>query len=84
MPKNSIPWLRASPRRRLLQVLGGAGLAGLFGNFNSSLSYAETLASFYAGSSLPAFEEIPRFKSGILWTHTGGLSPQMYEPETLG
>ncbi len=81
MPKNSIPWPRAIPRRRLLQMLGWSGLAGVFGGFHSRLACAGTLA---AAGSLPAFEEIPRSKSGILWTHTGGLSPEMYEPETLG
>ena len=81
MPKNSILWLRAISRRRLLHVLGWSGLAGMLGNFDSPLLCAEAVSSL---SSLPAFEEIPRSKSGILWTHVGGLSPQMYEPETLG
>jgi hypothetical protein len=31
-----------------------------------------------------AFEEIPPAASGIQWTHTAGLSPNMYLPETSG
>src|SRR6185437_5591834 len=81
MPENFTRCSRAIPRRRLLQVLGWSGLAGMFANFNSPLLCAEAISS---ASSPPAFEEIPRSRSGILWTHTGGLSSQMYEPETLG
>lgn len=33
---------------------------------------------------LPAFEEVPASASGIHWTHTAGLSPEMYLPETSG
>lgn len=35
-------------------------------------------------AGLPLFAEIPAAKSGITWTHTAGLSPQMYLPETVG
>lgn len=35
-------------------------------------------------SSAPAFEEVPRSASGIHWTHTAGLSSEMYLPETSG
>jgi enediyne biosynthesis protein E4 len=34
-------------------------------------------------SSYP-FEEVPREKSGILWRHTSGKSPEKYLPETTG
>jgi hypothetical protein len=33
---------------------------------------------------LPLFEEVPAGRSGIAWTHTAGLSPEMYLPETVG
>ncbi len=32
----------------------------------------------------PFFEEVPPSASGIHWTHTGGLSSDMYLPETIG
>jgi enediyne biosynthesis protein E4 len=31
-----------------------------------------------------AFEEIPASNSGIRWRHVAGITPNMYEPETLG
>ena len=37
-----------------------------------------------ADSAPPYFEEIPASRSGITWTHTAGLSPEMYLPETVG
>ncbi|MGB6357239.1 MAG: CRTAC1 family protein, partial [Candidatus Acidiferrales bacterium] len=35
-------------------------------------------------NAAPAFEIIPSSKSGISWVHVAGISPNMYEPETLG
>ncbi len=43
-----------------------------------------TLGRLAAGTSAPAFEEIPPERSGIRWAHTAGLSPEMYLPETIG
>ena len=40
------------------------------------------LASAQAASSF--FEEVPPSASGIHWTHTAGLSSNMYLPETIG
>lgn len=37
-----------------------------------------------APSALPYFRAIPAAQSGIHWTHTAGLSPSMYLPETVG
>ncbi|HKO13680.1 MAG TPA: VCBS repeat-containing protein, partial [Acidobacteriaceae bacterium] len=37
-----------------------------------------------AESATPYFQEIPASRSGITWTHTAGLSPEMYLPETVG
>ena len=37
-----------------------------------------------ASTALPLFEEIPSSRSGITWSHTAGLSPDMYLPETVG
>ncbi len=46
-----------------------------------SLAWARALGSQAAS---PYFEEIPASRSGIQWTHTAGLSPEMYLPETVG
>ncbi len=81
MPRKPTECWRAISRRQLLRTLGWSGLAGTLGALDPSIFSAATTSSL---NSLPAFEEIPRSKSGILWTHLGGLSPQMYEPETLG
>jgi hypothetical protein len=37
-----------------------------------------------AGQTQPWFESIPPERSGITWTHTAGLSPEMFLPETVG
>lgn len=64
-------------RRGLLRTLIGLGFAtSLSKTFGSSLSaFSETP---------PDFVEVPASKSGISWVHVAGISPQMYEPETLG
>lgn len=56
-------------RRQILRML--ASLAG------SALVRGEVASS-------PAFEEVPSSASGIRWTHTAGLSAEMYLPETSG
>ncbi len=33
---------------------------------------------------IPLFESIPAERSGIRWTHTAGISAEMYLPETVG
>jgi len=43
-----------------------------------------TLNAFAAETAAPLFEEVPPSASGIRWTHTAGLSPDMYVPETIG
>jgi hypothetical protein len=35
-------------------------------------------------SAAPFFEEVPPAQSGIHWAHVGGLSSNMYLPETIG
>ncbi len=73
----------ASPsRRRLLQVLGWSGMVGVLPRMN--LALAPSGATGSSRKALPSFEEVPGSVSGISWVHVGGLSPQMYEPETLG
>ncbi|MGB8654373.1 MAG: CRTAC1 family protein [Candidatus Acidiferrales bacterium] len=37
-----------------------------------------------AAELVPPFEEVLPTASGIFWRHVGGLSPEMYLPETLG
>jgi enediyne biosynthesis protein E4 len=49
--------------------------------FASSSRLAQALA---ASVAQPFFEEIPAARSGINWSHTAGLSPDMYLPETVG
>ncbi len=37
-----------------------------------------------AEQTVPFFDSIPPQRSGIAWTHTAGLSAEMYLPETVG
>jgi len=64
-------------RRSLLKALA---LSGLGSPFARSACAFGTLTAERA----PAFAEIPPSQSGISWVHVAGISPQMYEPETLG
>ncbi|MFZ0641169.1 MAG: CRTAC1 family protein [Candidatus Acidiferrales bacterium] len=70
----------AFSRRRLLRMLGWSGLAGACGGGN----LGRALAAFPSANTAPTFEVIPNSVSGISWVHVAGISPQMYEPETLG
>jgi enediyne biosynthesis protein E4 len=65
-------------RRRILQILGWAGLGSTLGRMDPTIT---TLA---ANDTAPAFEEIPTAASGISWVHVNGQSPEMYMPETVG
>jgi enediyne biosynthesis protein E4 len=50
-----------------------------------SLASSSTLGrAFAAGQTHPIFNAVPPERSGITWTHTAGLSPDMYLPETVG
>ncbi len=80
MSKRPADRTSAFSRRRLLRMLGWSGLAGACGGGNLGLA----LAAFPSASSAPAFEVIPNSMNGISWVHVAGISPQMYEPETLG
>ena len=68
-------------RRRILQLLGLTGLAGTTGSLEPLLAKAAVLA---VSNPVAAFEKIPPSVSGITWRHVGGISPEMYTPETLG
>lgn len=59
--------------------LRAAGCTALAAGFDHCLSRA-----IAASSTPPLFQEIPASRSGITWTHTAGLSRQMYLPETVG
>jgi len=70
----------AYSRRRFLRAAGCSALAaGLHPHITRAI-----------GSNLPQpnapslFEEVPSLKSGIAWSHTAGLSSEMYLPETVG
>jgi hypothetical protein len=67
----------ASLSRR--QFLRAAGCSALAATLDPRLARAVE-----ASASSPIFEAIPASKSGITWTHTAGLSPEMYLPETVG
>lgn len=66
-------------RRRLLQMLGWSGFVGAWRGGTAPL---RRMAS--PGADVPSFEVIPNSKNGISWVHVAGISPHMYEPETLG
>jgi enediyne biosynthesis protein E4 len=68
-------------RRQLLQLLGLSGIAGTIRGTGRFLADAAPIPS---ATSAPAFEEMPASVSGITWRHVGGISLQMYTPETLG
>jgi enediyne biosynthesis protein E4 len=67
-------------RRRLLKMLGWAGIGGTLRG--SGLFTA--LASPRPSAPSPAFEEIPASASGISWVHVNGRSPTAHLPETVG
>lgn len=67
--------LSSSISRR--RFIGAAGISAL------GMSPASRLAHGLPGAA-PFFEEIPAERSGIIWSHTAGLSPEMYLPETVG
>jgi hypothetical protein len=60
-------------RRRFLELLGSTAAGALAG-----------VATASPLDATPFFEEIPPEASGIHWTHTAGLSSEMYVPETIG
>lgn len=67
----------------MLQVLGLSGAAGIAGLGSICRALAGVpLAD--AAAALPPFEIIPNSRNGISWHHVAGISPNMYEPETLG
>ena len=71
----------ALSRRRFLKMLGWAGASG---GLARTLSFGARAGVPSPTDPLPAFEQIPPSVSGISWVHVAGLSPMMYEPETMG
>ncbi len=65
-------------RRRILQILGWAGVGSHLGGIHPAT------AALAANESAPAFEEISPTASGLSWVHVSGQSPEMYMPETVG
>ena len=61
-------------RRRFLELLGHSAAGAALGR---------AIAAPQPGTP-PLFEEVPPAVSGIHWTHTAGLSSEMYVPETIG
>ncbi|HEU5342287.1 CRTAC1 family protein [Edaphobacter sp.] len=66
-------------RRTFLHAASAAALGAA-----SKPSLAHALLAPEASAAQPAFVAVSAEKSGIHWTHTAGLSPQMYLPETVG
>jgi hypothetical protein len=63
--------------------LGAAGFAGLGIGFQSRLARA-LLSSMTPAGAQPFFEQVAVSQSKITWSHSAGLSPDMYLPETVG
>ena len=61
-------------RRQFLRTIAAAG--------GGALAFPRLLSS--SATSVFPFEEVPPSRSGILWTHTAGKSPQKFLPETTG
>ncbi|MGH9817829.1 MAG: FG-GAP repeat domain-containing protein, partial [Candidatus Acidiferrales bacterium] len=74
---------RSISRRRLLHLLGSAGLGAAVPHMASGAA-RRFLSEVSLTATPPAFEEIAPAVSGIRWAHTAGLSPQMNMPETAG
>ena len=55
-------------------------------SFAGALAFSQFSRIAGALPSPPAypFEEVPSSKSGIVWTHSSGVSPEKYLPETTG
>jgi len=68
-------------RRRFFKMLGWAGASGVLAR---ALPFPAQAATLSLADPSPAFEEISPSASGISWVHVAGLSPMMYEPETVG
>jgi len=60
-------------RREFLRVLGGTLVLPAVSRF-----------AVAADSSIYPFVQVPASTSGITWTHTAGLSPEKYLPESTG
>lgn len=66
-------------RRQMLKLMGSSVALGAGAARGFSIPSLVT-----PDGGTPLFTEVPALKSGITWTHTAGLSPQMYLPETVG
>jgi enediyne biosynthesis protein E4 len=79
-PPTAVRMPQDSPQRphRLSRrdFLSGAAL--------SLASSSPLVRALAADQPPPFFDSIPPERSGITWTHTAGLSPEMYFPETVG
>ena len=75
MPKNNgaIGLSSSLARRDFLRILGGSMALPLVPRWDAA---AESLAY--------PFSEVSATASGITWTHTAGLSPEKYLPESTG
>ncbi|HEX4007800.1 MAG TPA: CRTAC1 family protein [Acidobacteriaceae bacterium] len=67
--------LRRPPLLSRRKFLGAAG--------TSALALATQRLALASGAP-PYFEALPAARTGIAWSHTAGLSPEMYLPETVG
>jgi len=60
------------------------GWSGMGAGLRAGLPLGWPRRNLLAADVPPAFEQIPASASGISWLHVGGLSPEMYLPETVG
>jgi hypothetical protein len=71
---------RSFSRRAFLRAIGCSALNSSLG---TGLGQA-VLSSPASSGAQPYFEQIPASQSNISWSHTAGLSSEMYLPETVG
>jgi enediyne biosynthesis protein E4 len=70
-------------RRSFLAKAGSTMLGSALEPF---LSRADAFPAARAATVVaqPLFVEVPASTSGLVWSHTAGISPEMYLPETVG
>ena len=71
-------------RRRFLRAVTSTALAPAFDPRLARALVSSTAEPSAETSAPPLFAEVPASQSGIMWSHTAGLSPEMYLPETVG
>ncbi|MGB6974245.1 MAG: CRTAC1 family protein [Terracidiphilus sp.] len=76
--------LMAANRRDMAERLTRRGFLASAAAGTMGLAAPRVAGALGASAAPPYFRAIPAAQSGIHWTHTAGLSPSMYLPETVG